>query len=91
MNRSGVISVLKEESNLSRKEAEKITEVFFNTIEQTLVKGERVEIRGFGSFTVNEYKSYTGRNPKTGVQINVPAKKLPFFKVGKELKDRVDY
>ncbi len=91
MNRSGVISVLKEESNLSRKEAEKITEVFFNTIEETLVKGERVEIRGFGSFTVNEYKSYTGRNPKTGVQINVPAKKLPFFKVGKELKDRVDY
>ena len=91
MNRSSVISVLKEESNLSRKEAEKITEVFFNIIEETLVKGERVEIRGFGSFTVNEYKSYTGRNPKTGVQINVPAKKLPFFKVGKELKDRVDY
>ena len=91
MNRSGVISVLKEESNLSRKEAEKITEVFFNTIEETLVEGERVEIRGFGSFTVNEYKSYTGRNPKTGVQIDVPAKKLPFFKVGKELKDRVDY
>ena len=90
MNRSGVISVLKEESNLSRKEAEKITEVFFNIIEETLVKGERVEIRGFGSFTVNEYKSYTGRNPKTGVQINVPAKKLPFFKVGKELKERVD-
>ena len=91
MNRSGVISVLKEESNLSRKEAEKITEIFFNTIEETLIKGERVEIRGFGSFTVNEYKSYTGRNPKTGVQIDVPAKKLPFFKVGKELKDRVDY
>ena len=91
MNRSGVISVLKEESNLSRKEAEKITEVFFNIIEEKLVEGERVEIRGFGSFTVNEYKSYTGRNPKTGVQINVPAKKLPFFKVGKELKDRVDY
>jgi integration host factor subunit beta len=91
MNRSGVISVLKEESNLSRKEAEKITEVFFDAIEETLVRGERVEIRGFGSFTVNEYKSYTGRNPKTGVQIDVPAKKLPFFKVGKELKDRVDY
>ena len=91
MNRSGVISVLKEESNLSRKEAEKITEVFFDTIEETLIRGERVEIRGFGSFTVNEYKSYTGRNPKTGVQIDVPAKKLPFFKVGKELKDRVDY
>ena len=91
MNRSGVISVLKEESNLSRKEAEKITEVLFNAVEETLVKGERVEIRGFGSFTVNEYKSYTGRNPKTGVQIDVPAKKLPFFKVGKELKDRVDY
>lgn len=91
MNRSDVISVLKEESNLSRKDAEKVTDIFFETIEETLSQGERVEIRGFGSFTVNKYKPYTGRNPKSGTQINVPSKKLPFFKVGKELKDRVDY
>ena len=91
MNRSDVISVLKEETNMSRKDAEKVTDIFFEAIEETLTKGERVEIRGFGSFTVNKYKPYTGRNPKSGTQINVPAKKLPFFKVGKELKDRVDY
>ena len=82
--------MLKEESELSRKDAERVTEIFFGKIEDTLVEGERVEIRGFGSFTVNNYKPYVGRNPKTGEQINVPSKKLPFFKVGKELKDRVD-
>jgi len=85
-----MISLLKEESELSRKDAERVTEIFFGKIEDTLVGGERVEIRGFGSFTVNNYKPYVGRNPKTGEQISVPSKKLPFFKVGKELKDRVD-
>jgi integration host factor subunit beta len=86
-----MISVLKNETNLSRKEAERVLDIFFNAIADTLVKGDRVEIRGFGSFTVNNYKPYMGRNPKTGVRIQVPSKKLPFFKVGKELKDRVDY
>ena len=91
MNRSEMISVLKNETNLSRKEAERVLDIFFNAIADNLVKGDRVEIRGFGSFTVNNYKPYMGRNPKTGVRIQVPSKKLPFFKVGKELKDRVDY
>lgn len=91
MNRSDVINVLKEEANLSRKDAEKVTDIFFDAIENTLAQGERVEIRGFGSFTVNNYKPYTGRNPKTGTRIDIPSKKLPFFKVGKELKERVDY
>lgn len=90
MNRSDMIGVLKEEADLSRKDAERVADLFFEMIEDTLMKGERVEIRGFGSFTVNYYKPYTGRNPKTGTQINVPSKKLPFFKVGKELKERVD-
>ena len=90
MNRSDVISVLKEEARLSRKEAERVTDAFFSAIEETLIKGERVEIRGFGSFTVKRYKSYTGRNPKTGEPISVPEKKLPFFKVGKELKEMVN-
>jgi integration host factor subunit beta len=85
-----MISLLKDETDLSRKDAERVTEIFFGKIEDTLIEGERVEIRGFGSFTVNNYKPYVGRNPKTGEQIRVPAKKLPFFKVGKELKDRVD-
>jgi integration host factor subunit beta len=90
MNRSDLVNVLKDEVSLSRKYAEKIVDTFFESIQDTLVKGERVEIRGFGSFTVNHYKPYLGRNPKTGNQIQVPAKKLPFFKVGKELKDRAD-
>ena len=90
MNRSDLISMLKEETNLSRKDAEKAVDIFFGKIENTLANGDRIEIRGFGSFTVNKYKPYVGRNPKTGVQIDVPSKKLPFFKVGKELKERVD-
>ena len=90
MNKSDLISALKDEADLSMKVAEKIVETFFDEITATLARGERVEIRGFGSFTVKNYKPYVGRNPKTGVQINVPSKKLPFFKIGKELKERVD-
>ena len=90
MNKSDLISALKDKADLSMKVAEKIVETFFGEITSTLAKGERVEIRGFGSFTVKDYKPYVGRNPKTGVQINVPSKKLPFFKIGKELKERVD-
>ncbi len=85
------MTALKEKDNLSRQEAEEIVNVFFGSIEDSLCNGGRVEIRGFGSFTVNSYKSYLGRNPKTGDQIQVPAKRLPFFKVGKELKELVDY
>jgi integration host factor subunit beta len=90
MNKSDLMMALKENVNLSRQEAENIVNVFFQSIEDSLDSGGRVEIRGFGSFTVNGYKSYVGRNPKTGERIRVPSKKLPFFKVGKELKEMVD-
>ena len=90
MNKSDLMMALKENVNLGRQEAEKIVNVFFQSIEDSLGNGGRVEIRGFGSFTVNGYKSYVGRNPKTGEKIRVPSKKLPFFKVGKELKEKVD-
>jgi len=90
MNKSDLIDVLRERAGLSRKEAEQAVFTFFNEISISLEKGDRVEIRGFGSFTVKRYKGYTGRNPKTGAPIRVPEKKLPFFKVGKELKERVD-
>jgi len=90
MNRSDLINVFKEETTLSRKDAEKVVDTFFGSITEALASNERVEIRGFGSFTVKQYKPYTGRNPKTGVQIKVSSKKLPFFKVGKELKNMVD-
>jgi integration host factor subunit beta len=90
MNKSDLMMALKENVNLSRQEAENIVNVFFQSIEDSLGNGGRVEIRGFGSFTVNGYKSYVGRNPQTGERIRVPSKKLPFFKVGKELKEMVD-
>jgi integration host factor subunit beta len=90
MNRSELIIAIKDKANLSRNDAEKVVDTFFDAVKETLLKGERVEIRGFGSFTVKNYKPYIGRNPKTGVQINVPSKKLPFFKTGKELKEMVD-
>lgn len=90
MNKSDLINVVREQAGLSRKEAEQAVLTFFNEISSSLEKGDRVEIRGFGSFTVKRYKSYTGRNPKTGTPISVPEKKLPFFKVGKELKGKVD-
>jgi len=90
MNKSDLMMALKDTINLNRQEAEKIVNIFFDAIEDSLGRGDRVEIRGFGSFTVNGYKSYVGRNPKTGEKIRVPSKRLPFFKVGKELKEMVD-
>jgi len=90
MNRVDLINGLKNKTGISKKSVKKIIDTFFGTITKTLSNVERVEIRGFGSFTVKKYKPYTGRNPKTGKQIKVYSKKLPFFKVGKELKDMVD-
>ncbi|MFY9941942.1 MAG: HU family DNA-binding protein [Desulfobacterales bacterium] len=90
MNRSDLINALKDEADISRKDAESVVDTFFNSIAESLIENERVEIRGFASFTVKEYKSYVGRNPKTGEKITVPSKRLPFFKVGKELKELVD-
>ena len=81
MNRSGLINLFKDETTLNGKDAEKAIAVFFDAITGSQVKGERVEIRGFGSFTIKHYMPYIGRNPKTGVRINVPSKKLPFFKI----------
>jgi integration host factor subunit beta len=90
MNRSDLINALKDEVAISRKDAGKVVDTFFDALKQTLSNGDRIEIRGFGSFSVKHYKPYTGRNPKTGAQIHVTSKKLPFFKVGKELKESVD-
>jgi len=90
MNKSQLIETLAKEQNLPVKKAEEIINTIFGDMEKALVKGERVEIRGLGSFKVKSYDGYDGRNPKTGQIIKVVPKKLPFFKVGKELKDRVD-
>lgn len=89
MNKSDLIEVLSEDPVLNSQLAEFLVDEFFNATTEALIKGEGVEIRGFGSFTVREYDSYIGRNPKTGKKISVSPKKLPFFKVGKELRERV--
>jgi integration host factor subunit beta len=90
MNKVDLIHVLKDSNNLTKSEAEKIVTLFFNKMSDALAKGKRVEIRGLCSFYVNKYSGYTGRNPKTFEKVKVVSKKLPFFKAGKELKDRVD-
>ncbi len=89
MNKSEMIEALAAKKGISLKKAEEIINTVFDSMTKALLDGDRIEIRGFGSFVVNEYKAYTGRNPKTGEAIAVRPKKLPFFKVGKELKERV--
>ncbi len=90
MNKLDLIVALKNETDLTKSEAETIVNLFFNEMADALAKGDRVEIRGLCSFYVKQHKAYSGRNPKTGVSIPVKSKKLPFFKCGKELKERVD-
>jgi integration host factor subunit beta len=90
MNKSDLIVALAKEADLPLRKAEEIVNLVFETMSRALLDGNRIEIRGFGSFMVKEYKGYTGRNPKTGEQISVTDKKLPFFKTGKELKEKVD-
>jgi integration host factor subunit beta len=91
MNKLELINTLKNEGQISKKEAATIVDLFFSKISTSLAKGDRVEIRGLCSFFVKKYKAYAGRNPKTGQPTRVKPKKLPFFKCAKELKERVDY
>lgn len=90
MNKSELIERLASKSGLNVMQSEEIVNLIYRKMRDTLVSGGRIEIRGFGSFVVKEYQAYQGRNPKTGEKIPVPPKKLPFFKVGKELKERID-
>lgn len=90
MNKSDLIDALALDQKLPAKTAESIIATVLDSMTETLANSDGVEIRGFGSFTVREYKSYDGRNPKTGKVITVQPKKLPFFKVGKELREAVD-
>ena len=90
MNKSELIEALAEKMQLPVREAASITNTIIETMSDALAGGDSIEIRGFGSFVVKEYESYTGRNPKTGEKIKVSPKKLPFFKVGKDLRERVN-
>jgi integration host factor subunit beta len=90
MTKMELISALKTEANLTKAEAARVVQIFFDHMAEALASGERVEIRGLCSFYVKDYKGYTGRNPRTGEIVAVNSKRLPFFKAGKELKERVD-
>jgi integration host factor subunit beta len=90
VNKGELIDALVKESGLSKVQARRAVELFFHEMSQALEKGERVEVRGFCSMFVKKYEAYIGRNPKTGEIAHVSPKKLPFFKAGKELKERVD-
>jgi integration host factor subunit beta len=90
MTKSELIESLAKAEGITLKSAEVAVNVTFSSMEQALVTSDRLEIRGFGSFKVKDYEGYKGRNPKTGALIAVASKKLPFFKVGKELKERVN-
>ena len=90
MNKSDLVEALSKSENLTRTKAEEIVNLVFDEMTNALVAGDGVEVRGLGSFKVKSYGGYKGRNPKTGKQTKVKPKKLPFFKSGKELKERVD-
>ncbi len=87
MNKSELIKALADEANLPMEDAVLVVSTFVDCMKESLLAGERVEIRGFGSFKVKEYGEYTGRNPKTGDSVTVKPKRLPFFRAGKELKE----
>ncbi len=90
MNKSEMIEELANRANLNHKVAETIVNLVVDSMKSALIDGDRIELRGFGSFHIEHYQAYTGRNPKTGASIEVPPKKLPFFKVGKELKEKIN-
>ena len=89
MNKSELIEALAQDISIPHREAAAITNTVIETMTEALAKGESIEIRGFGSFVIKKYESYEGRNPKTGKKIKVKPKKLPFFKVGKDLREQV--
>ena len=89
MTKSDLIEQLAQNKLISIRAAEAVVHEVFDSMSDTLIAGGRIEIRGFGSFEIREYEGYTGRNPKLGLEVSVGPKKLPFFKVGKELKERI--
>ena len=90
MNKSQLIEKLSLKSSYHPRVADKVVRIFFDSIKTALKSGDRIEIRGFGSFVLKEYEGYIGRNPKTGAKVKVPPKKLPVFRTGKDLKERVN-
>jgi len=90
MTKADLIAILEKQANLPHHQSEQVVNICFDSMIEALFNDERIEIRGFGSFANRNYKAYEGRNPKTGKVVKVDPKKVPFFKVGKELKEMVD-
>lgn len=90
MNKSELIKALAEDADIAIEEATSIVNIFFDSMKKSLFEGDRVEIRGFGSFKIKEYAGYAGRNPKTGQTVSVVPKRLPFFRAAKELKEYIN-
>jgi integration host factor subunit beta len=90
MTKADLINIVAQKANLQHKQSEMVVSLVFDMMTDALKKDDRIEIRGFGSFVNRSYGAYQGRNPKTGQIVQVPPKRVPFFKVGKELKERVD-
>jgi len=91
LNKSDLIlKILESEPTLFKKDVTKIVNIFFDTISNAIAKGERVELRGFGVFDVKKREARIARNPKNGDVVAVPAKKVPFFRMGKDMKDRIN-
>lgn len=90
MTKAEIVSKLAEKRGLNQKIAKIIVDTIVSSIKRAIIRGERVEIRGFGSFSQRHYKSYVGRNPKTGEKVLVSPKRLPYFRVGKELKESLN-
>ena len=90
MNKLELVQAVKDSNGYSKLEADSVVNLFFSEIATALARRERVEIRGFCSIYVKDYKSHTGRNPKTGERVKIAPKKLPFFKAGRELRERMD-
>lgn len=90
MTKADLIDELAKVSNLTKKESETIVNTVFENITDALAKGDKVELRGFGSFRIRHRNARKGRNPKTGTGVSVPEKRVPFFKVGKRLRELVN-
>jgi integration host factor subunit beta len=90
MTKADLVEQVAKETDMTKKDAEQLVEVVFESIIGALNKGDKIELRGFGSFRVRERDARKGRNPKTGAAVNIPAKRVAYFKPGKELKDIVN-
>jgi integration host factor subunit beta len=90
MTKADLVERVAKEAELTKKDAEQLVEIVFDSIISSLNAGEKIELRGFGSFRVRERNARKGRNPKTGASVNIPAKRVAYFKPGKELKELIN-